>query len=102
MMQPDNLQWLIDNTPEFSTLPFSSLNLKSKWDASQSAFLNTYALPTTVVTQDAVNYFNPQWGDIGKDEVAMFTGKETPTAVLTALDTRRTQMAKQAKDPAWP
>ncbi len=102
MMQPDNLQWLIDNTPDFSTLPFASLNLKSKWDPNQSAFFATYALPTTVVTQDAVTYFNPQWGDIGKDEVAMFTGKMTPTAVLTGIDTRRTQEAQQAKDPAWP
>jgi len=32
----------------------------------------------------------------------MFTGKETPTQVLQAIDGRRTQEAKAAKDPAWP
>jgi raffinose/stachyose/melibiose transport system substrate-binding protein len=102
MMQPENLQWLINNTPDFQTLPFASLNLKAKWDANQAAFFSTYALPKTVVTQDAVTYFNPQWMDIGKDEVAMFTGKMKVADVLKAIDTRRTQQAKTAKDPAWP
>ena len=102
MTQPDTLQWLIDNTPDFQTLPFASLNLKAKWDANQTAFFGAYALPKTVVTQDAVTYFNPQWMDIGKDEVSMFTGKMKPADVLKAIDTRRTTAAKTAKDPAWP
>jgi raffinose/stachyose/melibiose transport system substrate-binding protein len=75
MTQPENLQWLIDNTPDFQTLPFSGV--KAKWDDSQATFFSTYALPKTVVMQDAVNYVNPQWMDMGKWLVNMFTGQKT-------------------------
>ena len=44
---------------------------------------------------------NPQWIDIGKDMVAMFTRQETPHQVLVNTDMRRTQEAQAAKDPAW-
>ena len=44
MMSPDNLQWLIDNTPDFQTLPFTGV--KPKWDASQQAFFDTYKQAT--------------------------------------------------------
>ncbi len=71
LMQPDNLQYLLDNTPEFSTLPFTGV--KPKWDDAQTEFLNTYKAATPVY-QDVVNYLNPQWIDIGKDMVSMFTG----------------------------
>ena len=89
---------LLDNTPQFVALPFTGIT--AKWDDAQTAFMNTYAAKT-IVYQDAVNYVNPQWMDIGKDMVAMFTGKETPAQVMKAIDTRRTQEAKAAKDPAW-
>ena len=51
--------------------------------------------------QTAVNYVNPQWIDIGKDLVAMFSGAMTPEDVLKNVDQRRAEMAKTAKDPAW-
>ncbi len=100
MMQPDNLQWLIDNTPDFFTLPFSGL--KAKWDADQNSFFTTYASAKTVVLQDGVNYVNPQWMDMGKDITAMFTGTMQPADVMKSIDTRRAQQAQAAKDPAWP
>jgi raffinose/stachyose/melibiose transport system substrate-binding protein len=96
---PANLQFALDNTPTFLGLNFSGL--KGKWDADQQAALDTYPVKT-IVYQSAVTYVNPQWMDIGKDMVAMFTGKETPAQVMKAIDTRRTQAAKAAKDPAWP
>jgi raffinose/stachyose/melibiose transport system substrate-binding protein len=98
LMQPENLQYLLDNTPLFASLPFSGLN--SKWDDAQTAFLNTYAAKS-LVYQDVVNYLNPQWIDMGKDMVSMFTGSMTPADVMASIDQRRTEMATAAKDPAW-
>ena len=98
LMQPENLQYLLDNTPQFSTLPFTGLT--PKWDDAQKAFMATYAAKT-IVYQDAVNYVNPQWMDIGKDMVSMFTGGMTPADVMASIDQRRTDMATTAGDPAW-
>ena len=98
LMKPENLQYLLDNEPKFSALSFSGL--KEKWTPNQQEFLKNYAVKT-IVTQDAVNYFNPQWMDIGKDLVAMYTGQMKPVDVLKSIDSRRAEMAKNAKDPAW-
>jgi len=100
LAQPDSLQYLIDNTPAFETLDYTGL--KAKWSADQQAFLGKYKAATTLVLQDSVTYVNPQWIDMGKDIVAMFTGKETPLKVLQSIDARRTQEAKAAKDANWP
>ena len=67
----------------------------------QQAFLNQYQAATTLVLQDGVKYVNPQWIQIGKDMVAMFTRQETSHQVLVNTDMRRTQDAQAAKDPAW-
>jgi len=100
MTSPDNLQWLVDNTPDFETLPFTGV--KAKWDASQQAFFDTYKQAPAVVLQDGVNYVNPQWMLIGQDFTSMFTGKATPQKVLQLIDTERTKEAKTAKDTNWP
>jgi raffinose/stachyose/melibiose transport system substrate-binding protein len=98
LMKPENLQYLLDNTTDFATLNFKGL--KDKWNPAQKEFLTKY--PTkTLVYQDVVNYVNPQWMDMGKDMVAMFTGSMTPLDVLKSIDQRRAEMAKTAKDPAW-
>lgn len=98
LMEPENLQYLLDNSDDFASLNFSGL--KEKWNPAQQEFLDTY--PTkTLVYQDAVNYVNPQWMDIGKDLVGMFTGSMTPEDVLSSIDQRRAEMAKTASDPAW-
>jgi raffinose/stachyose/melibiose transport system substrate-binding protein len=98
LMEPENLQYMIDNTPDFETLPFTGLG--SKWDAEQLAFLDAYPAKT-IVYQDAVLYVNPQWIDIGKDLVSMFSGSMTPADVMTSVDQRRAEQAATAKDPAW-
>ncbi len=98
LMEPENLQYLLDNTPQFASLSFSGLT--PKWTAEQQEFMNTYEVKT-IVYQDAVNYVNPQWMDIGKDMVTMFTGGMTPADVLAAIDQRREEMALTALDPAW-
>ena len=100
MMTPANLQWLIDNTPDFQTLPFTGV--KAKWDASQQAFFDAYKEATVPVLQDGVNYVNPQWMLMGTDITSMFTGASTPQKVLQLIDAERTKEAKTAKDPAWP
>lgn len=98
LMDPENLQYLLDNTPDFVGLNFSGLT--AKWTPEQQAFLDTYPAKT-IVYQDAVNYLNPQWMDMGKDMVAMFTGSMTPEQVLQSIDQRRAEMAQTAGDPAW-
>jgi raffinose/stachyose/melibiose transport system substrate-binding protein len=98
LMQPENLQYLLDNTPEFASLDFTGL--KDKWTPEQKAFLDAYPAKS-IVYQDAVNYLNPQWMDMGKDLTAMFTGAMTPEDVAKSIDQRRADMAKTAKDPAW-
>ena len=92
------MQYLLDNTPDFAALNFSGL--QAKWTPEQQAFLDTFPAKS-IVYQDAVNYVNPQWMDIGKDMVGMFTGSMTPEDVLASIDQRRADMAATAKDPAW-
>lgn len=98
LMDPKSLQYLLDNTPQFVSLPFTGIT--PKWDATQKEFLATYQAKT-IVYQDVINYLNPQWMDIGKDMVAMFTGSMTPADVMTSIDQRRTDLAKTAGDAAW-
>jgi raffinose/stachyose/melibiose transport system substrate-binding protein len=98
LMEPENLQYLLDNTPDFVGLNFSGVT--AKWTPEQQAFLDAYPAKT-IVYQDTVNYLNPQWMDMGKDMVAMFTGSMTPEDVLKSIDQRRAEMAATASDPAW-
>jgi raffinose/stachyose/melibiose transport system substrate-binding protein len=80
------------------TLPFTGVT--GTLLSNQQAFLDAHPDRGTVY-QTAVNYVNPQWMDIGKDLVAMFTGSMTPEDVLKSIDERRAEMATTAKDPAW-
>ena len=98
LAQPESLQYRIDNDPNSPTLPFPGI--KSKLLPSQQAFMEA-STKRGVVYQTAVKYVNPQWMDMGKDIVALFTGTETPQQVLANIDKRRTDEAKAAKDPSW-
>jgi len=100
LTQPENLQYYIDNNPKALSLPFAGV--KSKFTPELQAFFDAHKDKRGTVYQTAVNYVNPQWMDIGKDIVAMFTGALTPEGVLKSIDQRRTDMAKTAKDPNWP
>jgi len=99
LAKPENLQYYVDHDTNSETVDFTGV--KAKWTPDQQAFLNQYHAATTLVLQDGVNYVNPQWIDIGKDMTAMFTRQESPHQVLVKTDTRRTQEAQAAKDPAW-
>ena len=98
LAQPDSLQYRIDNDPNSPTLPFPGI--KSKLLPAQQAFLDA-SMKRGVVYQTAVTYVNPQWMDMGKDIVAMFTGAQTPQEFLANVDKRRAEGAKAAKDPYW-
>ena len=98
LTQPDSLQYLIDNDSQSPTLPFPGI--KSKLLPFQQAFMDA-STKRGVVYQTAVNYVNPQWMDMGKDIVALFTGTETPQQFLTNIDKRRADEAKAASDPNW-
>lgn len=99
LAKPENLQYYVAHDTNSETVDFTGV--KAKWTPDQQAFLNQYQAATTLVLQDGVNYVNPQWIDIGKDMTAMFTRQESPHQVLVKADTRRTQEAQAAKDPAW-
>ena len=100
LTQPENLQYYIDNNPKALSLPFAGV--KSKFTPELQAFFDAHKDLRGTVYQTAVNYVNPQWMDMGKDIVAMFTGTLTPEGMLKNIDQRRTDMAKTAKDPNWP
>ena len=98
LAQPENLQYRVDNDPNSPTLPFPGI--KSKLLPSQQAFLDANT-NRGVVYQTSVKYVNPQWMEMGKDIVAVFTGTQTPQQFLANVDKRRAEVAKAAKDPNW-
>lgn len=98
LAQPENLQFLIDNTPSFTNLNF--LGLKDKYTDAQKELFAAYPKKGTDI-QNIVSYVNPQWMDMGKDIAAMFAGSMEPDDILNNIDKRRAEMAKVAKDPAW-
>ena len=100
LTQPENMQYFIDNNPRAITLPFPGV--KSDYSPELQAFMDAHQDMRGTVYQTAVNYLNPQWMDIGKDLVAVFTNTLTPEGVLENIDQRRTDMAETANDPNWP
>lgn len=98
LAKPENLQYMVDNTDKFNTLPFSGV--KDKYSDEIKKFYSTYTKHGTVY-QTQIKYLNPQWIDMGKDLTAMFTGTIKPDAVLKQIDKRRSETAKAAKEPAW-
>lgn len=98
LAQPENLQYLIDNTPSFTNLNFPGL--KDKYSDAQKELFAAYPKKGTDV-QNIVNYVNPQWMDMGKDIAAMFANSMEPADILKSIDKRRADMAKVAKDSAW-
>jgi raffinose/stachyose/melibiose transport system substrate-binding protein len=98
LARPENLQFVLDNEPQFVLLDFEGLD--AELTPAQQAFVDAYPQQGTVL-QTAVNYVNPQWIEIGQDIVAMFTGAQSPAGVLEAIDGRRAEMAAAADDPAW-
>ena len=99
LARPENLQYMIDNTPEFASLNFSGVT--PKYSEEEQAFFDAYADSRGTVYQTAVNYLNPQWMDIGQDLSAMFIGDIEPIEVLEHIDQRRADMAQAANDPGW-
>jgi raffinose/stachyose/melibiose transport system substrate-binding protein len=98
LTRPENLQYILDNEPQFTMLDFEGV--KAELTADQQSFIDTYTKQGTVY-QTAVNYVNPQWMDIGTDLTAMFTDAITPEGVLENIDQRRIDMATAAGDAAW-
>ncbi|MBA4383502.1 MAG: carbohydrate ABC transporter substrate-binding protein [Anaerolinea sp.] len=99
LTQPENLQYYVDTNPKALSLPFQGV--KSEYTSELQAFFDAQKDTRGTVYQTAVNYVNPQWMDMGKDIVAMFTGTLTPEGMLKNIDQRRTDMATTAGDPGW-
>lgn len=98
LARPENLQYMLDNEPQFTLLNFEGVS--ASLTADQQAFIDAYEVQGTVY-QTAVNYVNPQWMDVGSDLTALVTDAMTPEEVLESIDQRRTDMALAAKDAAW-
>ncbi|HEX2995428.1 MAG TPA: ABC transporter substrate-binding protein [Anaerolineales bacterium] len=101
LARPENLQYMLDNTDQFTALSFSGL--QSKFTEEEQAFYDAHSDASTrgTVYQTAVTYLNPQWMEIGQDLSAMFINDITPADVLTNIDQRRADMAQAANDPGW-
>jgi raffinose/stachyose/melibiose transport system substrate-binding protein len=52
--------------------------------------------------QGGVTYIMGQWMEIEADFVRMLAGVSSPEDFLAGVDARRANMARAAKDPAWP
>lgn len=98
LTRPENLQYMLDNEPQFAMLNFEGVT--AELTADQLAFMDTYTKQGTVY-QTAVNYVNPQWMDVGQDLAALVTDAMTPEEVLASIDQRRKDMAVSAGDEAW-
>ncbi|MGV8955620.1 MAG: ABC transporter substrate-binding protein [Cypionkella sp.] len=99
LVEPENMKYFVENTPQATGLPLKGA--PSNLTPDLKAFLDSFADNRGTVYQTAVTYVNPQWMDIGKDLTAMFTDAMQPADVLSSLDSRRTDLAHTAKDPAW-
>jgi raffinose/stachyose/melibiose transport system substrate-binding protein len=99
LARPENLQYNLDNTPEFASINFAGVT--PKYSDEEKAFFDAYADKRGTVYQTAVNYLNPQWMDIGQDLSAMFIGDIQPLEVLQHIDQRRADMAQAAADAGW-
>jgi len=98
LARTENLQYMLDNTPRYSMLPFDGL--KSKYTDNIQDFFDRYAKKGTVL-QTAVTYVNPQWDETGSDIVSLLFGESTPEEILADIDKRREDQAYAAEDPAW-
>ena len=99
LTRPETMTAYMKHPSGPSNLPFS--NAQGQLPPAQQAYLEEHSAKKGVVLQTAVTYVNPQWFDIGKDIVAMFTGSMDADAVLRNIDRRRADLAKAARDPAW-
>ncbi len=99
LAMPRNLNYLIKHESTVVTYPWKGV--AAKWTSQQKAFEHKYKPSPSPVGQVGINYDNPQWGSIGTDMVAMFTGALSPLQVLQNIDMRRTQQAKAVGDPHW-
>jgi len=99
LVQPENMDYFVKNTPLAVGLPIEGAPANLSPDLK--AFMDSFSDKRGTVYQTAVTYVNPQWMDIGKDLTAMFTGAMQPADVLSSIDSRRTDLARTARDPAW-
>ena len=99
LTRPENMTAYMQHPSGPANLPFSSA--EGQLPPSQQEYLAEHDAKKGVVLQTAVTYVNPQWFDIGKDMVAMFTGSMDADTLLRNLDRRRADLARAARDPAW-
>ena len=99
LTRPETMTAYMQHPSGPANLPFS--NAEGQLPPSQQEYLEEHDDKKGVVLQTAVTYVNPQWFDIGKDMVAMFTGSMDAETLLRNLDRRRADLARAARDPAW-
>ncbi len=68
---------------------------------NEQSFLNSARLGGEPF-QGGVKYIMGQWMEIEADFEQLLVGAMSPQDFLSRVDTRRTNMAAAARDPAWP
>ena len=97
----DNIQYVIDNANTVNNLPFD-MGQTTKHSKAAIEFLDQFNDENSgLVLQDAVTYFNEQWGDISNDILKMCEGEMSSEEVLIQIDSRRAKLAEAANDINW-
>jgi raffinose/stachyose/melibiose transport system substrate-binding protein len=106
MARIDNLQYLLDNHPEWTNIdlsPEAEAQIQQHYSPIELEFvasLRPEQMQYTIM-QTGVKYMNEQWMDMGADLEAMFVGAMTPEDVMAAIQERRDRLARAQSDPAW-
>jgi raffinose/stachyose/melibiose transport system substrate-binding protein len=99
LTREDNLYRYALEQPEGTSLSFPTRELPLL--DNERAFLAKARLGGEPF-QGGVTYIMGQWMEIEADFVRMLAGVSSPEDFLAGVDARRANMARAAKDPAWP
>ena len=99
LTRDDNLYRYAAGQPEGTSLSFPTRPVPLL--PNEQAFLGSARLGGEPI-QGGVKYIMAQWMEIEADFESMLAGALSPEQFLSGVDTRRTNIATAARDPAWP
>nr|WP_051527189.1 ABC transporter substrate-binding protein [[Eubacterium] cellulosolvens] len=97
----EQVQTMIENEAELSSLPFKAGQTKDQKDLFHVFRKSFDDYSVKNVLGDRVSYLNEQMTDLSTDLASLLLGDMRPEDVLKAIDSRRTSFASRAGDPAW-
>ena len=99
LTREDNLYRYAAGQPEGTSLSFPTRPVPLL--PNEQAFLGSARLGGEPF-QGGVKYIMAQWMEIEADFESMLAGALSPEQFLSGVDSRRTNIATAARDPAWP